>query len=115
QVEIFNQLMDDYRNLKNEKIHRKKGFGIAAKIVSIYIKSVEVLPSNGSSAISKVAFPPVDSILLKNLISEKKIDIKSTAWSRMSKEDFMEVIGILKSLMVDEPFWKLEYFWNVNS
>lgn len=42
-------------------------FGIAAKIISIYIKTVEVIPSKGQTLLSKVAYPPIDSILLKNL------------------------------------------------
>ena len=115
QVNSLHECLADYKNPKNADIHRVKEFGIAAKIVSIYIKTVEVLPSSGTSAVSIVAFPPVDSFLLKKLVGETGVEISNTAWSQMNENDFMEIIDKLKLIMGDEPFWKLEYFWNINS
>ena len=114
QVESLLHCFGQYENPKIKGIFRKTKFGIAAKMVSIYIKTVEVMPSKGTSNISMVAFPPIDSILLKKLVSEKEIDILNTAWSGMEETEFMEVIEKLKNIMGDQPFWKLEYFWNLN-
>ena len=114
QVNSLRSCLIGYKNVKNPDIHRVKEFGIAAKMVSIYIKTVEVMPSKGISPISMVAFPPIDSILLKKLQSEKEIDILNTAWSGMGEKEFMEVIEKLKNIMGGQPFWKLEYFWNLN-
>jgi len=66
-------------SINNQK--RKREFGIAAKILSIYIKTAEVIPSMRGSKISKVAFPPIDRYLLSGLKSE--IKIKNISWSGM--------------------------------
>lgn len=55
-------------------------FGLAAKIISIYIKTVEVLPTKGQSMLSRIAHPPIDSILLRN-IDAVKVGKMKTNWS----------------------------------
>jgi hypothetical protein len=103
--------MNDYKQPKAKK--RKREFGIAAKILSIYIKTVEVIPTKGSSAIALVAFPPIDSFLLKGL--KKELVIDNTSWSTMEENEYMEMIEKLKNFMREKPFWKLEYYWNLNN
>lgn len=91
---------------------RKPSFGIAAKLISIYIKTVEVMPTRGESLLSKIAFPPIDSILLKNLIKNYGLSIPSTSWSKMEKEEFMALIDLLQNHNQQAPFWTLEAAWN---
>lgn len=102
--------MSKYENEKDKK--RKKGFGIAAKIVSIYVKTVEVIPSKGSSKISHVAFPPIDRFLLSGL--RKELQIENITWSAMDEKQFMKLIEKLKVFISDKPFWALEYYWDLN-
>ena len=102
--------MSNYINVNDKK--RKKIFGIAAKIVSIYVKTVEIIPSKGNSKISHVAFPPIDRFLLAGL--KEKLKIKNISWSNMEEEEYMKLIGDLKELIGDKPFWTLEYYWDLN-
>ncbi len=102
--------MKNYGNEKGKK--RKKEFGIAAKIISIYVKTVEVIPTKGASKISLVAFPPIDRYLLSGLRNELKIE--NISWSEMGEKEFMELIERLKEFVGEEPFWKLEYYWDLN-
>jgi hypothetical protein len=102
--------MQKYRNSKDKE--RKKLFGVAAKLVSIYVKTVEVLPSDGISKISQVAFPPIDRYLLSGL--KKELDLKDISWSKMAEERYMALIEKLKVFMGERPFWKLEFYWDLN-
>lgn len=71
-----------------------------------------MLPSKGSSMLSNVAFPPIYRYLLASL--KKKIDVKNISWSEMEEDEFMKLIDQLKEFVKDEPFWKLEYYWDLN-
>ena len=100
--------MEKYKSSK-DKIFRHISFGIAAKVVSIYVKTAEIIKSGGLSPISQVAFPPVDSYLLKGL------NIKNVVWSNLEKDPFIELIKDLEKRNNGKPFWRLEYYWNLNS
>ncbi|MDQ6608423.1 MAG: hypothetical protein M3Y85_01215 [Bacteroidota bacterium] len=104
------ECMNNYENEKDKK--RKKEFGVAAKIVSIYVKTVEVIPAKGMSKISIVAFPPIDRYLLLGLI--KKLPIEDISWSKMDEKKFMALVDQLKSFMGEKPFWMLECHWDLN-
>ncbi|MGN6802007.1 MAG: hypothetical protein ACTHJN_08885 [Ginsengibacter sp.] len=108
QVQHLKEKMELHKS-KDEKIFRRISFGIAAKVISIYVKTAEVIPTKGLSAISKVAYPPVDSYLLKGL------KIKSKAWSGLKKNEFLELIDYLEKIKGDQPFWKLEFYWDLNN
>jgi len=88
-------------------------FGLAAKIISIYIKTVEVLPTKGLSILSQVAYPPIDSILLKNLNTRHKIKSK-TNWSTFKWSDYVQVIEFLQIHYPKVPGWKIEVEWKVS-
>jgi len=112
-VEQVNSLLEQmvkYNNLEDKK--RIRLFGIAAKIVSIYIKTAEVLPSNGNSKISKVAFPPIDRFLLNGL--KKQLKLTNISWSKMEEEEYINLVETLKKFIGDEPFWKLESYWDLS-
>lgn len=107
---VLIECMNKYENAKNKK--RKKSFGIAAKIISIYVKTFEVIPSKGDSKISRVAFPPIDRYLLSGLKNE--LTLTNISWSEMNEEDFMNLVEKLKGFIKEEPFWKLEFYWDLN-
>lgn len=115
-VEALEKLMGPYRKeeSESEKKLRNISFGIAAKVISVYVKTYEVLPEKGMSLLSRFAFPPIDSFLLKKLKSSKIAAIEKTNWSKFEKVEFMQVIQLLRNHMGDSPFWMLEKYWNVN-
>ena len=73
-------------------------FGRAAKVLAIYLKSAIVLGPGVGTAFARVAHPPIDGILLRNLASS---DVKSehqrrwakTKWTRLNHEQYYELIG----------------------
>lgn len=91
---------------------RRMSYGISAKIINIYIKTAEVLPSKGTSQISFYTHPPIDSILLKgvNKISNNKMAVN---WSSFVKEDYLYVINTLRDMIKENPFCTIEYYWKI--
>lgn len=87
----------------------KTTYGRVAKIIAIYIKTVYVI-TDPESAISKVAHPPIDRILLTNLKAEG-IKINKLDWTNFKKKDYQDLISDLRKLIGNYPFWKLETFW----
>ncbi len=109
QVEQIKQQMEQYKSKQPEHFFRNVSFGIAAKIVSIYIKTAEVIPSAGTSPVACCAFPPIDSYLLKGL------KIKSKAWSGLEKEPYMLLLDEVIKKSKGKPYWTIEYYWNLNA
>ena len=109
QTDVMETSMKNYVESREEKPFRNISFGIAAKVVSIYVKTSEIISSGGLSPISKVAIPPVDSYLLKGL------KIKSKPWSTLNKEEYMTLVNDLEDRVQGQPFWKLEFYWNLNN
>ncbi len=88
--------------------------GLSAKIISTYIKTVEVIPTRGLSLLSEVAYPPIDSILLKNL--NKKHDLKlKTNWSKFDWLDYEQKLDMLNLYYPGTPKWKIEVDWKVSN
>lgn len=88
-------------------------FGIAAKIICIYIKTVEVLPKSGKSTLSKIAYPPIDSILLKKVNAKYKTGLKTT-WSTFNWHDYERAIERILPLFPSDARWKIEVEWKVS-
>lgn len=88
--------------------------GIAAKIISIYIKTVEVIPTKGSSLLSEIKYPPIDSILLKNLNERHGLKLKTT-WSTFKWADYEEKIDLLNHYYPGIPKWQIEVEWKVSN
>lgn len=95
------------KDIKKERISH----GLAAKVISIYIKTVEVIPSKGLSTLSEVAFPPIDSILLKkiNKVNNLSLDV---IWSKYTWEQYIETIDKIVSLDPLQLMWKIESNWD---
>lgn len=89
-------------------------FGLAAKIISIYIKTVEVIPTKGLSLLSQIAYPPIDGILLKNLNIKHSLKLKVN-WSTFEWEQYSNVIDELNRLYPSIPKWKIEVLWKISN
>lgn len=87
---------------------------MAAKIISIYIKTVEVIPTHGLSLLSNIAYPPIGGILLKVLNSKHKLKLKVN-WSTFTWEQYADVIDGLNRLYPFIPRWKIEILWKISN
>jgi hypothetical protein len=89
-------------------------FGLAAKIISIYLKTVEILPTNGTSLLSVIAYPPIDGILLRNLNAKHDLKLKVN-WSTFEWEQYVCIIDEINRLYPLIPKWKIEVEWSVSN
>ena len=99
-----------WSDFKSKTFH----FGLAAKIISIYIKTVEVIPTRGLSLLSQIAHPPIDGILLKNLNTKHSLKLKIN-WSTFEWDQYSGVIDELNKLYPSIPKWKIEVLWKVSN
>jgi hypothetical protein len=106
-------LINEIKKLNCKELKKVRiSYGLAAKLISIYIKVVEVIPNKGNSQLSQIAFPPVDSILLKHINKSKKIFIETT-WSKYNWEEYLDVVQKLKSTNNNQPMWMIESNWSI--
>jgi hypothetical protein len=104
----------------NEKGVQNVSYGRAAKLVNVYLKGMLVL-NNLSGEPAKFIHPPIDRILLQNIVKnvaiekEEKKRLKSTNWTQLQEEDYFRLISTLKTINGNRPFWQLEEHWTVTN
>jgi len=94
----------------------KKGisYGIAAKLVAIFIKGYFILAGKEETPLAKVAHPPIDSYLLKGIDEQYKTNLSNKyKWSKLDEEKYLELLSELRKINGDQPFWKLERYWKL--
>lgn len=136
QCGIENFVMNPSSETEFEQLHRKwcnsicdylseKGvknvsYGRAAKLVNVYLKGMLVL-NNLSGEPAKYIHPPIDRILLKNITNKLLIEendqrrIKAINWTHLQENDYFQLVGLLKKINGDRPFWQLEEHWTVTN
>ncbi len=102
-----------------DKIHVTNAtYGRAAKIVAIYIKTTVVIGGYHLSALARVAHPPIDSILLKN-ISKSHTSLEGITmkpWTKLDEEDYFDLLAKLRGVLsTHEPLWRIEKYWTITS
>lgn len=96
-------------------------YGRLAKIIAIYIKTVYIA-ANPNSALTRVAHPPIDSILLRNVKAEEKKKANGVSypvglgvyWSKFCKLQYQTAVDYLREVngnTGDKAFWEIEAFW----
>jgi hypothetical protein len=83
--ELANKLI---KELKLAKHH----FGLAAKIIAIYLKVTVIIPQRASEDILKNIYPPIDA---KNL--HKINGFKNSKWTSLTEKEFDKAILELKT------------------
>ncbi len=111
--EEFQKQTNKNKNKSDKANKDKTTYGRVAKIIAIYIKTVYVM-ADPESVISKVAHPPIDSILLKNLKKEGRMNIKVKNWTQFNETQYTNLIKELRQVMDNLPFWKLETYWKAS-
>jgi hypothetical protein len=95
-------------------------FGRAAKLVAVYIKSMVVVGPLAQTALARVAHPPIDRIILRNLSEEPhlpshvKKKFRETNWTTLDQSEYDSLIRMIQNHVSGlEPFWLLEEYWTV--
>ena len=119
---LHEQWCDSIVNYLTQRKIEKVTFGRAAKLLAVYLKSMIVVGGHADSLLAKVAHPPIDRILLKNLSKSKVINpsvktkLQNINWTELNKKDYYILVRQLKScLNSDEPFWHIEKYWTVTN
>lgn len=101
------------RNLRKAVDDKKVTYGRVAKIVNIYLKTAYIIPNKGKSELTKYIHPPIDRVLLKNLMKEfPDIGIKKISWTSFTEKDYTDIIDRLKNLKL-EHLWEVEEYWGI--
>jgi len=98
-------------------------YGRAAKLLAVYLKSMVVLGPGPTSGLARVVHPPIDGILLRNLIDSPEIDssIKTRlrrikgGWTQLNKQSYYDLVSELRKIVAKKAFWTLERFWTVTN
>jgi len=88
-------------------------YGIAAKLVGVFLKGYFILANNEKSSLSKVIHPPIDSYLLKGIDANKSTNFSDEyKWQKLGENDYFVLLNKLcKYLRQGEPLWYLEEYW----
>lgn len=87
-------------------------YGIAAKIVAIYLKTSITINTNSSDALLSVIHPFIDNSILKNLpknITEFN-SIRKFSWLKLDEENYFFVIKLIREKL-GFCDWRLEMLW----
>ena len=86
-------------------------WGIAAKLVNVFIKGCWLLDAGCSGPMRSYGHPAIDSILLR-LVDEKYGSdyTRSLRWQRMTRDQYAEVIAFLRAHH-QEAIWTIEEEW----
>jgi hypothetical protein len=99
---------------------RNVTFGRAAKLIAIYLKSAVVLGTGSGTAFARVAHPPIDAILLRNLAASSTVSSvhkrkwAGTKWTTLTEAEYYALMLELRQVLrPEDPFWMLEEHWTV--
>ena len=95
-------------------------YGLAAKLVNIYLKATVVLGPHKDSSLASIVHPPIDGQLLENMAKDHSLDeelriiCKRTKWTKMTARSYKDLIDKLRENDLHKPhFWLLERYWTV--
>ena len=123
---LCNKIIQTSKKYLPKKKSEKFSYGIAAKLLNCYFKSIYLIQFQSSldkTTQSKVdaIHPPIDRILLtelskKDIIKERVKFWREKAnygWSKFKEQDYDEVIKEIKEIQKEknEPLWMIENAW----
>ncbi|WP_373549335.1 hypothetical protein [Haliscomenobacter sp.] len=108
---LAKELIEVLKNrLESEAAKEMVTYGRAAKIIAVYIKTCYVIP-DPECALSRVAHPPIDRILLSTISKCHKIfDDQLPNWTQLDEVKYTALVKTLRRIEPDH-FWKLERYW----
>ncbi len=104
------------RELKRSKVENTS-YGLAAKIVAVYLKTLVVVGGRGKSTMSEFVHPPIDRIMLKAYKKrlprvawdEPKAEVP--AWTKLDQRRYNAILDTLKGIAGEKGLWTLEEAW----
>jgi len=101
-----------------ENLGLRMTHGIAAKLINVYLKSRFVSAGHHFHPNVAALHPPVDRLLLEELARRDFAGfatywrrVSRRAWSKMSSEEYEDLIIKMRTGLHDAPFWRIEEFW----
>jgi hypothetical protein len=111
-ITYFDKYSDKHEGLVVEikerlkKAGAKSTFGIAAKILAVYLKTAVIIP-NIHSPVSTQIYPPIDSQVLKYLTSRGCTKLPKS-WKAMTISDYNKVILAVIETSEGKPLWEID-------
>lgn len=119
-AEAYKEIHDEWcaaiiKNIK-DTCEKEITYGIAAKLLGVFVKGYFILAGNENQPLSRVAHPPIDSFLLKGIDKAEKIKLdKEYKWQKLDKDKYYELLAKLKvHLGKNEELWKIERYWKLD-
>jgi len=105
----FDRWVTNVRRHLESKFSKPVMYGVCAKLVSTYLKSVFILGGFHASSLAAHITPPIDSILLRNIDANSQGNLAAThKWQKLTKEDYDLVVAKLRRINGTAPGWHLE-------
>ena len=92
--------------------------GVAAKLISCYLKSRLVCGGYHADARVKSLHPPIDGVMLRTLA---RLDIggyrkewqraRTAHWSKLDSNGYERLIQLIRVCLKGEPLWMVEQYW----
>lgn len=103
-------------------VHRKLvstvpdiGWGIAAKLVNVFIKGRWLLDPGYAGPMRAFGHPAIDSIQLRIIDESCGSDFsRSVRWHRMKRQEYAGVIARLRQCHPHEAIWTIEEGWSAD-
>lgn len=126
-----NQFDEEHRKWRNIIISASNienfGDGLAAKLINCYLKSALINPYTIDDPKIKALHPPIDRILLENLIVDPSLEFRKKcgignqipAWSKLDSYKYENIIESIKQVVgynIDKPsrgLWEIEKWWKI--
>jgi hypothetical protein len=89
-------------------------YGIAAKLVAVFIKGYFILAGKHGTRLASVAHPPIDRFLLKGIDEACGTNLyKKYKWTKLHKNTYLKLLSELRKVIGAEPFWSIEKYWKL--
>lgn len=90
--------------------------GVAAKLLSVYLKLTFVCGGYQEHPRVVVIHPPIDRLLLVGLARhEETRDVEAWTnfhpWSNLNSERYEKLIGCIRRVLNGRPLWEIEKYW----
>jgi len=105
-----------FNSPKSKKLNVKMTYGRAAKMIAIYIKTIQIL-RDPESNLAQFAHPPIDKKLLAALnekFPNSFLGISNLSWTKFDQKSYYEIIQILRKIQKEQSypyFWMIEKYW----
>jgi hypothetical protein len=102
------------RNHIRSKYGKEISYGIAAKLVAVFIKGYFILAGKEGTRLAKVAHPPIDSFLLDGIDQDCGTKLsKKYRWQKLDEDAYFKLVSELNEIKGEGPFWYIERYWKL--